>query len=99
MGAQTFQSSGYGKTAKEVFTRLVSEAKYEYGHGGYTGSIAEKDSFVEVTKPADMDLETFIDKQNDTAFYDKWGAAGCVKTGKVDKNNNPQFVFFGWASC
>jgi len=49
MGAADFFDEGYGATAKEAFAEVVEEARYEYGHGGYTGSIAEKSNFVMVT--------------------------------------------------
>jgi len=31
-----------GKTAQEAFDAAVAQARHEYGHGGYTGTIAEK---------------------------------------------------------
>lgn len=46
MGAETFRVRANGKTAKEAFTAAVEQAHYEYGHRGYTGSIAEKHDFV-----------------------------------------------------
>lgn len=45
-GAQDFWTVGVGKTADEAFHAAVEKAGYEHGHGGYTGSIAEKDRFV-----------------------------------------------------
>ena len=42
MGANTFVEQGNGENPKQVFNALVEEAQFEYGHGGYTGSIAEK---------------------------------------------------------
>jgi len=45
MGASDFMNIGWGKSAREVFRELVSDAQYESGHGGYTGTIAEKGSF------------------------------------------------------
>ena len=46
MGATTFSTIATGLTAKDAFTAAVSRAQFDYGHAGYTGSIAEKDSFV-----------------------------------------------------
>jgi hypothetical protein len=42
MGAANFETVSSGKTAKEAFSRAVERAQYEYGHGGYSGTIAEK---------------------------------------------------------
>lgn len=46
MGASDFMAEGRGKTATEAFRAAVDQAAYEYGHGGYSGSIAEKRNFV-----------------------------------------------------
>ena len=42
MGATNFYCEAEGKTLSEAFRNAVDEAYYQYGHGGYTGSIAEK---------------------------------------------------------
>lgn len=52
MGADNFAHTATGfKTASEAFNYAVEQAEYAYGHAGYTGTIAEKDSFVVVTPP------------------------------------------------
>jgi hypothetical protein len=48
MGAANFEVTGQGETPEAAFRALVTEAQYEHGHGGYTGTIAEKDGFVMV---------------------------------------------------
>lgn len=45
MGACDFYDSGKGDTPKTVFAHLQHEARYMHGHGGYTGTIAEKGLF------------------------------------------------------
>jgi hypothetical protein len=45
MGACDFITYGFGKDADEAFSRCVQDAQWESGHGGYTGTIAEKGSF------------------------------------------------------
>ena len=57
MGAQDFTATAKGKTAKEAFSVAVEDAAYENGHGGYTGTIAEKRSFKIETPPAGMSPE------------------------------------------
>jgi hypothetical protein len=42
MGAWLDSRTGYGKTAGEAFRQAHDQAAWEEGHGGYTGSIAEK---------------------------------------------------------
>jgi hypothetical protein len=46
MGATTFSTYGLGKTAGDAFYAAQDRARYEYGHGGYTGTIAEKSGYV-----------------------------------------------------
>jgi len=45
MGASTFSTRARGKTAEAAFRTAVEHAQHEYGHGGYTGTIAEKMRF------------------------------------------------------
>ena len=45
MGAVTFETLAFGKTAEEAFSKAVEDARHTHGHGGYTGTIAEKDTF------------------------------------------------------
>lgn len=97
MGACTFYQSAEGRTAQEAFKLAREEAAWEHGHGGYTGTIAEKDSFklVNLSEEIIKDqvlLSAKIDELIDTEFDDKWGPAGCVKTGENT------YLFFGWAS-
>jgi len=78
MGAQTFENHGKGRSAKEVFLRIREESQYEHGHGGYTGTIAEKGSFKEVQLPEGRELGSFMDELLESRFSDKWGDAGCI---------------------
>lgn len=97
MGAQDFTADAKGKTAKEAFASAQDAARYEYGHGGYTGSIAEKSSFEMIPVPADYvgreaEYAQKLINDDDDRVSDKWGPAGCIKI-KEDT-----FLFFGWAS-
>ena len=95
MGANTFFCKAKGNTAREAFKNAVQEAQYEYGHGGYSGTIAEKSDFVVITVPKGKDAEDYayelLDKE-DHRVDDKWGPAGCVMLEKG------VYLFFGWAS-
>jgi hypothetical protein len=52
MGADPFTIVAFGGTAQDAFRAAVEDAAYEHGHGGYTGTIAEKDSFRTFEVPA-----------------------------------------------
>lgn len=45
MGATTFHTEATGKTADEAFRNAVNDAYYWHGHGGYSGTIAEKSGY------------------------------------------------------
>jgi hypothetical protein len=97
MGACTFITTARGATAKEAFASAADDARYMHGHGGYTGTIAEKGEFIMVTS----DLLSLEDasaradqllQDDDPRISDKWGPAGCIAL------STGQFLFFGWAS-
>lgn len=46
MGAEYFTHTAKGASASAAFDQAVTDAHYDYGHAGYTGTIAEKDGFV-----------------------------------------------------
>jgi len=96
MGGTTFFITSKGDTAKEAFQNAVAEAQYESGHGGYTGTIAEKRSFTMIPFPAGKDAYDYayeLIDNCDRRIDDKWGPAGCFALG------DGQYAFFGWASC
>ena len=96
MGAESFRQKAEGATAEIAFREAVSEAQHERGHGGYTGTIAEKRSYVVIAVPKGMDPRVFAEslmREDDPRIRDKWGPAGCVALGPNE------WLFFGWASC
>lgn len=50
MGADNFEVHANGNNMSEAFNKATRQARYDYGHAGYTGTIAEKDSFVDAGK-------------------------------------------------
>lgn len=101
MGANTFFHEASGKNAKDAFRNAVEEAQYDHGHSGYTGTIAEKESFVMISLPEGTDpytrAEELIDN-GDGRVDDKWGPAGCIEFPPKDNDTQRHFLFFGWAS-
>lgn len=97
MGAQTFiHERTSEKTAKDAFSAARQEAQYNYGHAGYTGTIAEKHDFIMLPnidgKTPIQTIEHYLYEDKASPVDDKWGPAGCIKT-------DDGFMFFGWASC
>lgn len=95
MGAATFYQKARGKTAQEAFSQAVRDAKHAYGHAGYTGTIAEKGSFVMIKAPAGVKAYAYAQQlvdDGDPRVDDQWGPAGCIELAPGE------YLFFGWAS-
>ena len=93
MGSVDFWCRTSGKTAQEAFSEAVKEAQHWHGHNGYTGTIAEKSSFVMFPPMTLQEIkdnsETLLD---DPRVNGKYDPAGCIQIAEKD------FLFFGWAS-
>jgi len=95
MGACEFFMAGVGATARAAFRNAQEVARYEHGHSGYTGTIAEKVSFVMIPLPAGKEPRSYAEElivKGDRRIDDKWGPAGCIQI------NAGEWLFFGWAS-
>jgi hypothetical protein len=95
MGACDFTTTARGKTAKEAFAAARSQAQYDHGHSGYSGTIAEKHEFVMIDVPKDQEPAKFVRslvQDGDPRIDDKWGPAGCIKL------DGDAWLFFGYAS-
>ncbi len=54
MGAEAFQTYTNAASFNEAYRECVDDALYWHGHGGYTGTIAEKDGAIEYEIPWDV---------------------------------------------
>jgi hypothetical protein len=70
MGANTFCTVANGDNAEKAFFGAVESACYEHGHGGYTGTIAEKHEYVSLQDllPADI-VPTFAECTTDEMIW------------------------------
>lgn len=114
MGAHRFQTKAFGKTADEAFKEAKEDAEYHHGKGGYTGTIAEKNSFTVIPESElkHKDRVKYAQKlmdDRDDRIYSKWGPAGAIRlTGKKARRyrefhdfvgkHGDVWLFFGWAS-
>lgn len=113
MGGEFFDKRRSAATAKEAFDSLVSEALHDYGHRGYSGTIAEKNGFelipretIKAKTPEGAEVavlepdEQYLSRVHRISDeMDKWGPAACADLG-VDPHR-PEFriwFFCGWAS-
>lgn len=83
MGAAEFVTYQEGADPKTAFREAVDTARHDYGHRGYTGTIAEKDEYVTAARePLPMGaaeaLAWKLLRQDGDRFNDKWGPAGAI---------------------
>ena len=84
MGANSFYTEVLDEAdVKVAFTKATRIAKFDKGHEGYTGSIAEKHDFVIVTNKvcSTYDASELADRlvnEQDPRIDDKWGPAGAI---------------------
>jgi hypothetical protein len=90
-----------------TFRYAQERMRYNYGHAGYTGTIAEKDSYLFIARCADekeaLALANKMMDEDDARISDKWGPAGAVSYSRPSINfpDSPPtecVIFFGWAS-
>lgn len=96
MGATTFCTEQEGSSADAAFHLAIKEAQHEFGHGGYSGTVAEKHEYVMVRPLANESNDEAVDRILDGENHpvcDKWGPAGCIRVSEG------KYLFFGWASC
>jgi len=99
MGASAFTALGTGSDIESAFRAAHQQACYDYGHAGYTGTIAEKDSYVQIDDgrvftPKDAaELAQQLIDDDDARIADKHGPAGALKLSEPGS-----WLFFGWAS-
>ncbi len=104
MGACDFESSvrikteadGHSTTAAEAYHTAVAEAQYDYGHAGYTGTIAEKNGFLLIPNPK-CTTDELPEVMENNPDDDKWGPACCVKVHD-EENDQWYWHFYGFAS-
>ena len=71
MGAVQFETTVFASTPEKAFASAVEAAHYMHGHGGYTGTIAEKDGFRVFDLPARLDADKFVSWVQGTCGDDK----------------------------
>lgn len=99
MGATDFMHIATGATVASAFDAAQTAARYDHGHSGYTGTIAEKSGWVivsgELPRSRDeaMKIANDMMEDEDSEVNDKWGPAGAIPIV------GGEWLFFGWASC
>jgi len=100
MGAEYFGILIEKKDATKAFSEASEQARYDHGHSGYTGTIAEKIGFETVSKAPieDSKVEEWAYAYDEKHRNEKWGRAYHVPV-KDATGETIGHYFFGWASC
>lgn len=112
MGAQTFTEKVHvpkETSDSEAFREAKERAGYDNGHGGYSGTLAEKGNFIMIHRAnSEVNADRIVNqlmgplghpvyREEMTAVVDdKWGPAGAIRY-PIDKITDG-IIFFGWAS-
>jgi hypothetical protein len=84
MGAESFTTNVIkAPTIAAAFSQAIEDARHESGHGGYSGTIAEKDDFVLCSKEVLVEDDAYrlarkLMDDGDQRISDKWGPAGAI---------------------
>ena len=109
MGAEVFYNRAKGIRASKAFKEQREEACYENGHGGYTGSLAEKGDYTMSKKPSDVEADAWIDMVDEFDMDDKEQKyySALLSDYKIYDSKwedalcvptEDGFIFCGWAS-
>jgi len=99
MGAEFFEEySRNVEPLRKAFRVAYEQAEYDYGHSGYTGTIAEADGYEEIGSCLDLpeEIEKWTKKIEEEAK--KWGPALCVKLLHPETKAHVGWYMAGWAS-
>ena len=96
------------RSLQDAFIDARSDAQHESGHGGYTGTLAEKSDVVLLhTAKSEANASRLVSAYSGSSppvlcqaeldrVDDKWGPAGAIRF-PIDAKTDGIF-FFGWAS-
>ena len=93
MGASLFQDDQRGTTLEVAYRNAVQSAGHEFGFGGYSGTIATTNGYIEIEVPEGISASTKWEAITDIYFseqnLEKWAGEGwdikAFKNSKVAK--------------
>ena len=91
-GGSEFSVYAVGTDAKSAFQKAVSEARHERGSGGYSGTIAEKDSFKLRSSDPMTRAQARAFMEEDIEWNDKWGPAFAVSIAEEKVLGETEFT-------
>jgi hypothetical protein len=95
MGATNFSTIAVGKTADDAMKAARADALYWNGHGGYSGTIAEKHGCIEFALPAHVSGPRF-EETVWQALWERDDAEGARWRGEEPAPAEHLAVLVGW---
>ncbi|MEU9120013.1 hypothetical protein AB0C96_09150 [Streptomyces sp. NPDC048506] len=101
MGAIEFFTTATGLDLDTAFSTARDEAAWERGHGGYTGTVAEKGEVTLFDEPrrgeaAALARAEELIRAGDPRIDDKWGPAGALPL--TTDSGDEGWLLFGFAA-
>lgn len=75
MGALAFVTTAHGRNVEEAFNNAAEKARWDHGHSGYTGTIAEKPSAIHFPLPVNYTRDQI---EALPAVLENWWAASAT---------------------
>ena len=102
MGAQ--EDSYFAETTetdhRKVFSEVREELAYEFGSGGYSGTLAEKHSVKLLSgNYTRNEANSLADEDFDNDRLDKWGPAKMCRVVDTTESEPKQVGWFIWGLC
>ena len=72
MGATEFAIDNFGKDLNDAYNKQVTSDRYNFGHSGYTGTLAEKDGCVLIDRPPRITAGRLVDTIIDAEQWMFW---------------------------
>ena len=72
MGACDFSIDNFGPNLGAAYHKQVDSDQYNFGHAGYTGTLAEKDGVIEIDRPPRITAGRLMDTIVDASQWYFW---------------------------
>jgi hypothetical protein len=102
MGAEQFEQHAGGETVAQAFDTAVKDAQYDYGHSGYSGTIAEKPGYHLIGVPVGFTHNDMIDAMSRALYGEEitpaW-AAFIANVGESEAARVAEIFDEKWGPC
>jgi hypothetical protein len=99
MGAYDFHTQAYGTTADEAFKDAQDQARYDFGHDPYNGTISTVQGFVLIPLEEGESVGEWAGRVIEDERVQKWENCACVaEPDEPIVRGRTLWNFAGWAA-